>query len=141
MKMCDKSSSVRVYTIIWDAAIGEDWVFEREPSNEHDRYAVASKNNGVTIGHLPQRILRSCSLFLRRGVVLRVNNHCVKLMIFYFFVVRKFHALNFRRVFTRRNFYYVNFFWINGTYISVAMHLQTVVEFTWYSQATNLAYT
>ena len=52
MEVCEKSSSVHgyhVYRIIWDAAIGEDWVCEREPSNEHDRYAVARaiKKDGV----------------------------------------------------------------------------------------------
>ena len=36
-----------MYRIIWDAAIGEDWVCEREPSNEHNRYAVAIKKDGV----------------------------------------------------------------------------------------------
>ena len=43
MEVCEKSSSVRgyhAYRIIWDAAIGEDWVCEREPSNEHNRYAI-----------------------------------------------------------------------------------------------------
>ena len=44
MEVCEKSSSVcgyYVYRIIWDTAIGEDWVCERESSNEHNRYAVA----------------------------------------------------------------------------------------------------
>ena len=70
MEACEISSCVRgyhVYRTIWDAAIGEDLMCEREPSNEHDRYAVAIKKDGVVIGHLPRKISRSCSLFLRRG--------------------------------------------------------------------------
>ena len=67
MEVCERSSSVRgyhVYKTIWDAAIGEDLVCKREPSNEHDRYTVAIKKDGVIIGHLPRKISRS--LFLRR---------------------------------------------------------------------------
>ena len=67
MEVCERSSSVRgyhVYKTIWDAAIGEDLVCKREPSNEHDRYAVAIKKDEVIIGHLPRKISRS--LFLRR---------------------------------------------------------------------------
>ena len=70
MEVCERSSSVRgyhVYRTIWDAAIGEDLVCEREPSNEQDKYAVAIKKDGVIIGHLPRKISHSCSLFLRRG--------------------------------------------------------------------------
>ena len=42
---------------------------------------VAIKKDQVTIyiGHLPRKISRSCSLFLKRGVVLQVNSHSVKL--------------------------------------------------------------
>ena len=52
MEVCEKGSSVcgyHAYRIIWDAAIGEDWVCERELSDEHDRYAlaVAIKKDGV----------------------------------------------------------------------------------------------
>ena len=52
MEVCEKSSNIcgyHVYRIIWDAAIGEDWVCEREPSNEHDRYrrCIAIKKDGL----------------------------------------------------------------------------------------------
>ena len=40
---------------------------EREPTNERDRYAVAVIKSGVVIGHLPRKISRACSIFLRRG--------------------------------------------------------------------------
>ena len=32
-----------VHRAIWDVATGEELVCEREPSNEHDRYAVTVK--------------------------------------------------------------------------------------------------
>ena len=52
---------------IWKAAVGEELVCVREPHNSHDRYAVAVKREDVLIGHLPRKLSRLCSLFLRRG--------------------------------------------------------------------------
>ena len=44
MEVCEKTAVFVAISfqdhLIWDAAIGEDWMCEREPSNEHDRYAV-----------------------------------------------------------------------------------------------------
>ena len=41
---------------------------EREIGNVVDRYAVAVKNDsGVTVGHLPQKISRVCSMFVQKG--------------------------------------------------------------------------
>ena len=56
-----------VYREIWEAATGEVLVCEREPRNARDRYAVAVKKDGCVIGHLPRKVSRVCSLFLRRG--------------------------------------------------------------------------
>lgn len=56
-----------VYESIWAAALGEQVGCIREPLNANDRYAVALKKDGVVIGHLPQKISRICSLFIRRG--------------------------------------------------------------------------
>ena len=56
-----------VYRDIWEAATGEVLSCEREPWNTNDRYAVAVKKDGMIITHLPKKILRVCSLFLRRG--------------------------------------------------------------------------
>ena len=56
-----------VYQAIWTAAIGEELLCEREPTNAVDRYAVAVVRNSTIIGHLPRRISKICSLFLRRG--------------------------------------------------------------------------
>ena len=43
---------------LWEAAIRETLMCEREPTNDNDRCAV--------VGHLP-KISGVCSLFLRRG--------------------------------------------------------------------------
>ena len=56
-----------VYKGIWDAAIGEVLVCEREPHNVEDRYAIAVKKDETVIGHLPRNLSRVCSLFIRRG--------------------------------------------------------------------------
>ena len=56
-----------MYQEIWTAAVGEELVCEREPHNSHDRYAVAVKRMGIIIGHLPRKLSKQCSLFLRRG--------------------------------------------------------------------------
>jgi len=37
---------------IWDVAVGEDLACEREPSNKHDRYAIAGKKDRVITGYL-----------------------------------------------------------------------------------------
>ena len=56
-----------IYQWVWDVAIGEDLICRREPTNERDRYAVAVTKNGTVIGHLPRKVSRVCSLFLRKG--------------------------------------------------------------------------
>ena len=58
-----------VYKAIWAAAAGEELTCEREPHNVQDRYAVSVKR-GVVVGHLPRKISRLCSLFLRRGGII-----------------------------------------------------------------------
>ena len=41
---------------------------EREIGNVVDRYAVAAKNDSrITVGHLPRKISRICSIFLMGG--------------------------------------------------------------------------
>ena len=56
-----------VYRAIWSAALGEILQRERELDNVYDRYAVYVMRQGTIIGHIPQRIFRVCSVFLRRG--------------------------------------------------------------------------
>ena len=56
-----------VYQGIWLANVGEIVECRREPENSRDRYAVAVTKDDAIIGHLPRRISKICSLFLRRG--------------------------------------------------------------------------
>ena len=49
-----------------EAVVGESLVCERDPENASDQYAVAVKNEGTIIGHLPQKASQVCLLFLRR---------------------------------------------------------------------------
>ena len=48
-------------------AIGEVLDCERELGNAKDRYTVAVKKDATVIGHLPRKISRVSSLFLRQG--------------------------------------------------------------------------
>ena len=65
--VCSCVRGYHVYEGIWVAALGEQIGCIREPLNVMDRYAVALKKDGAVIGHLPQKILQICSLFIRRG--------------------------------------------------------------------------
>ena len=70
MEVYERNSGIRgyhVYKYIWDAVIGQELQCKRQPHNGSDRYAVAVKKNEILIGHLPRKISRACSLFLRRG--------------------------------------------------------------------------
>ena len=53
-----------VYKDIWDATVGEELECARESDNPEDRYAVAMKKDGETVGHVPQTMSRLCGLFL-----------------------------------------------------------------------------
>ena len=52
---------------IWNPVVREVLLCERELHNAADRYSVAITKGGVVFGHLPHKISRLCSLFLRRG--------------------------------------------------------------------------
>ena len=41
-----------VYKKVWAAKVGEALVWEREPQNSSDRYAVTVKNEGTSTEHL-----------------------------------------------------------------------------------------
>jgi hypothetical protein len=60
-----------VYEAIWNTVCGEQLTCEREPSNSFNRYAVTVVRNRIIIGHLPRKIAKVCSLFMRRGGTLR----------------------------------------------------------------------
>ena len=75
-----------IYKEIWTPVIGEDLMFEREPSNSMDPYAVAvikqlefsgsrppsssrssAGSSGTVVGHVPRKILAACNIFLRKN--------------------------------------------------------------------------
>ena len=60
-----------VYSDIWEAVIGEELDCRWDPSNAIDRYAVAVVKSGTVVGHLPKKLSRICSSFIRRGGVVR----------------------------------------------------------------------
>ena len=47
----------------WIAILGEELVCEREIGNMVDRYAVAVKDSGKTVGHVLKKISQMCSSF------------------------------------------------------------------------------
>ena len=56
------------YQRVWTVAVGEELFFERETQlNPRYPYAIVVKKDGITVGHLPHKISRICSLFLIRG--------------------------------------------------------------------------
>lgn len=66
-----------IYRNVWQAVVGEVLDCVREPQNSSDRYAIAVKKDQTTIGHLPRKLSRLCSLFMRRGgtIQCRVTGH------------------------------------------------------------------
>ena len=57
-----------VYNEIWTAVLGEVLLTQRELHNVTNCYAVAVKKySGETVGHLPRKISRLCSMFIGQG--------------------------------------------------------------------------
>jgi len=56
-----------VYKEMWEAAAGEVLKCVREQHSVQGLYAMAVKKLGTIMGHLPQRLSRACSFFLRWG--------------------------------------------------------------------------
>ena len=57
-----------VYNKIYTAVLGEVLETKRELHNVTDCYAVAvKKHSGETVGHLPRKISRLCSMFMDQG--------------------------------------------------------------------------
>ena len=64
----ETDSSVRGYHVYqdnWTPVIGERLNCEREEENPRDRYAVAIRKSGDTVGHVPRSISMLCSVFIR----------------------------------------------------------------------------
>ena len=54
-----------IYNDIWTSVLKEVLLTQRELHNVIDCYAIAVKNHsGDTIGHLPRKISRLCSMFI-----------------------------------------------------------------------------
>ena len=65
----ERESCIRghhIYYPVWTSYVGEQLVCVREPLNSVDRFAVAVKKDDSVVGHLPKKISKICSLFLRR---------------------------------------------------------------------------
>ena len=56
-----------IYKHIWNATMSERLECVMDPSNSHDRYAVAVEKDGMIIGHLPRKVSRVSTLFLKKG--------------------------------------------------------------------------
>ena len=65
MEMCVRG--FHVYRIMWEAVVSEELECRRERGNQVDRSAVAVAKEDMVVGHIPQKISRLCSLFLRCG--------------------------------------------------------------------------
>ena len=61
--------SFHVYKPTWTPVIGEELTAEREPGNSEDRFAVALKKGGATVGHVPREISKLCWLFVHHGTI------------------------------------------------------------------------
>ena len=58
------------YKEVWEVKVVESLGCEREPENASFPYVVAVKKEGNIMGHLPRKVSRVCSLFLRwRGTI------------------------------------------------------------------------
>ena len=51
----------QIYQNMWTPTVGEHLQCIREEYNPEDRYTVAVFKDGITVGHLPQRISSLCS--------------------------------------------------------------------------------
>ena len=63
---------IHVYGDIWTSSEGEILIYAKESGNPSNSYAVALKNGGEVVGHVPRKTLATCSLFLQFGGAL----HC-----------------------------------------------------------------
>ena len=69
MEELEVASCVRGFHIhkdTWVPVLDEVLQCSRETQNSRDRYAVAVVKNTTVVGHLPSKISKICSLFIRR---------------------------------------------------------------------------
>ena len=65
MLTCNMCLSHLLYSI-WNSCVGEMFCCEADRHNLHDRLTVSVKKYYVTVGHIPQKISRNYTLFIRR---------------------------------------------------------------------------
>ena len=58
---------VHVYKFVWQPAMGEVLLLQREIGNCHDRYSVSLKKNRETVGHVPREMSKFVWFFPRLG--------------------------------------------------------------------------
>lgn len=59
-----------IYKENWSPVLGEILYCEREPRNEHDRFAVALRKDGEIVGHVPRTISKACFYTLLAGGII-----------------------------------------------------------------------
>ena len=67
--VCEIPSCIRgfhVYKDTWVPTMEEVLQCQRDRRNNRDRYATSVIKDGNVVGHLPQKISKICSLFMRR---------------------------------------------------------------------------
>lgn len=55
-----------IYGRIWSTTVDEQLECKLELGNREDPYAVAVVKNEEVVGHVPRKILASCSLFIKK---------------------------------------------------------------------------
>jgi hypothetical protein len=74
--VCCKQSAVRgfhVYRFNWQPVLDQICETECELNNINDRFAVAVKVGGISVGHLPREQSRVCHYFIQRGGCIQVE--------------------------------------------------------------------
>ena len=71
------------YITVWKADIGHRFTCRQEPTNEHDKFAVAAWRDDRIVGHVPKTKAKIFFYFLNRGGTIcgkiigkRQNNGC-----------------------------------------------------------------
>ncbi len=62
-----------IYQDVWSPVVRETLSCIRETNNDEDRHAIAVFKQGSVVGHLPRRINKLCSIFIRRGGTIEVT--------------------------------------------------------------------
>ena len=69
MLPCNMCLSHLLYSI-WNSCVGEIFYCETGRHNLHDRLTVSVKKWDITVGHIPLKVSRMCTLFIRRCLLI-----------------------------------------------------------------------